>query len=112
MKDKDKELLDKIKSFFLDDFHSEEELMKAMSSSELILHDQYGKKALLELNKVIEDKTFVHFNVPEEKVYHDRSCVLANLESISKCIGNHYGLITCFHEGLEGDTMIFKINKN
>jgi len=83
-----------------------------MSLTELILHDQYGKKALLEINKVIENKDFVNYNIPEEKVYHDRSCILANLESISKCMGNHYGLITCLHTDLDDNVMIFKYNKN
>lgn len=112
MKDKDKELLDKIKSFFMDDFHSEEELMKSMSLTDLIIHDQYGKQAYLETNKFIETKAYVKLGLTEEKVYHDRSCILANLESVTKCIGNHYGLITCFHTDLEDNIMIFKINKN
>ncbi len=102
----------KIKEFFLNEFHSEQELIKNLSLSELIIHEQGGKLMLKELENIIKYNQFLEINRSEEEIYFDKNCLTDNLSTVIQCIAVHYGQIIVCHVDMNDKFIELKTYKN
>lgn len=108
----DKKTIKQYKEFFLNSFHHEDDLIKEKSLTELIILEQTGKRLLMNINEIINNKEFDKFKLTEEDVYFDKHCIIDNLESVMKCIGYYNNQNVFFHLDMKNQLLTFKFSKN